>query len=296
MQLNSRANAVSQAPSCERFDDETPEQKALHHEIALTYRRAKRPRGRRRPAIVAFRIRDLQIVFIDRYVGGTMTDDDAGRDDLIVLLHHVARLGDPRALRDYAARWCPWLTHGEFAAMIAEIDAEPLRWRADSLARRIGLDDATRTRLGVTTIGSTDCNKVQRTKRAKRRDAAYQQRRRMKAGAKPRALSEARLKPWLALGISESTYRRRKRQAGSADSNSSGAALIGAGTTKHGHADQTAGPSRPKRDRPYRSGDVRTRHRCTADDERKVPAFRASNAATNKNLPRAAFACASLRS
>jgi hypothetical protein len=46
--------------------------------------------------------------------------------------------------------------------------------------------------------------------RAKNRNA--QEKRRRKNGAKPQAQSERRTKPWEALGISESTYRRRKRR------------------------------------------------------------------------------------
>src|SRR6266567_1977573 len=162
MQLNNRVSAISQETPCAKnFADETREQQAQHREIAQRYAR-KPKRGRRRQNIAPLRIRDLQKLFAERY-GTAMPDDDSARDDLTVLLHHVAQLGDPHALRACAARWCPWLCHGEFAAMIAEIECRPLRWRADSLAKRIGLNDATRTRLAITTIGSVDCGKAART-------------------------------------------------------------------------------------------------------------------------------------
>src|SRR5438034_10355696 len=185
---NTTTLRIAQAAPCEKFTGETPQQNARHSEIARRYGRNNQKRGRRCPSIAAFRIRDLQNFFADKY-GATMPDDDGASDDLLVLLHHVAHLGDPRALRVYAARWCPWLCHGEFAAMIAEIDCTPLRWRADSLARRIGLDDATRTRLGITTIGAIDCTKAQRTKRRKRRNTAAHRARRAEVGAAPHAMS-----------------------------------------------------------------------------------------------------------
>jgi hypothetical protein len=290
--FNTTALPVGQeplAPPCEKFTTETPEQNARHREIARRYASKSRERGRHRPNIVAFRIRDLQKLFADRY-GTAMPDDDAARDDLMVLLHHVAHLGDSRALRAYAARWCPWLSYGEFAAIIAEIEYRPLRWRADSLARRIGLDDATRTRLRITTIGATDCAKAQRTKRAKRKDAAYQKEQRAKAGAKPQASSAARLRPWLALGMSRRTYYR-KLAIGTLGTNSSGAALMYA-ARKQCHADRAGGPSRVSRDRPRRSDELGNML-CTADDDREIPAVNTSDAEPLNLIARAAFARAS---
>jgi len=51
------------------------------------------------------------------------------------------------------------------AALAAVVIAQPLRWRADSLAHRIGLDAATRRRLAITTTGATDETSEQRAAR-----------------------------------------------------------------------------------------------------------------------------------
>jgi hypothetical protein len=180
---------------------------AKHREIARRYDRPRRKGDG--PSIVALRRRDLEAFFGDQY-GKTFPDDDAGRDDLAVLLHHVSKLGDPRATRDSAARWCPWLTDVEYTAMLDAIARKPRRWSADSLAHEIGLDRATRTRLGITTIGATDFNKAQRTKRRKKHKNADKRARRAESGAAPHAASAECTKPWEALGISRRTYYRKQ--------------------------------------------------------------------------------------
>jgi hypothetical protein len=283
MQASNRVPTFLQETSCEKsYADETPEQQAQHREIARKYRR-KPTRGRRRPAIVAFRIRDLETVFADRYRGGTMPDDDyIALDHLIVLLHHVARLGDPRAMRACAARWCPWMSDVEYAAVVAEIDAEPPRWTADRLARRIMLDDATRTRLAITTIGATDVNKAQRANRRRKQNITAKRLKRAKAGVTPRASSAARLKPWLALGISERTYYRRLAN-GSVGSNTGTAAFLS--TLKPNYC-QTGGPPR-KRGAEARA-DVDGKKNCTAPVDR-IRVVNISDAEPLNLVPRDVF-------
>ena len=70
-----------------------------------------------------------------------------------------------------AASWAPWLPADALDDMIADITARPLRWRADSLAKRLGIDDATRTRLELRTIGAIDVTTEQR--KAKRGDRVF---------------------------------------------------------------------------------------------------------------------------
>jgi hypothetical protein len=215
---------------------------AKHREIALNYARQRRKRGRHRTGVVAFRLRDLQEFFGDKYGSMFPADDDGGLDDLVVLLHHVAQLGDARALRAAAARWAPWLSDKGFTAITAEIDRKPLRWRADSLARRIGLYDAKRTELGITTIGAVDFGKAKRENRTKCNDAAYQKARRAKAGATPHSGSAEQIMPWLALGISRPTYYRNRRNA-ARETDSSGAAKAYVETTKQYHDTHGASPT-----------------------------------------------------
>jgi hypothetical protein len=205
---------------------------AKHREIARHYARQRRKGSR--PSIVSLTIADLETVFADRY-GSTFPDDDAGRGDLIVLLQYVSQLGDPRAMAASAARWCPWLSEAEYTAMLAGIGRKPLRWRADALAGEIGLNRATRTRLGITTIGAIDFCKAKRTKRRKKRNNADKLARRLKAGAAPHAASAERVKPWEALGISRRTYYRN-RANGTFGTDSGTAARIYMGVPNQCHA------------------------------------------------------------
>src|SRR5439155_12289714 len=87
-----------------------------------------------------------------------------------------------------------------------------LRWRADKLGARLGLTEAERQRLGITTIGSIDVPKAERAKRRRSRDRLRRQQELRKQGAKPRAEYEAaslaRTKPWEALGMSRAAWYR----------------------------------------------------------------------------------------
>jgi hypothetical protein len=166
---------------------------------------------RSRPTIVVLTIADLQKFFADKY-GDTFPNDDAGREDLIVLLHYVAQLGGTSAMSACAARWAPWLTVVEYTAMIAGIERKPLRWSADSLAADIGLNDETRTRLGIRTIGAIDFGKRKRTKRRKEKNTAKRKAKRA-AERDLRPVSATAAKPWLDVGISRSGWYREKKAA-----------------------------------------------------------------------------------
>jgi hypothetical protein len=93
----------------------------------------------------------------------------------------------------------------ECTDLIDRVTSKPLRWTADTLAWRIGLNDATRTLLKITTIGAIDLNKVQRAERRKQRDAAAHRARR----AAVVSVSDYEEKPWEAQGISRATWYRR---------------------------------------------------------------------------------------
>jgi hypothetical protein len=204
----------------DQFANETPAQQAKHREIAQEYgRRAKRKR--RLAPKVYIRISDLDRVLVDR-CGPVLPDDDAGIDDIFLMAHHFAYLDNPQqCIRAWLRLRAPWHGDARTEELIKKVMWKPLKWTADKLGQRLRFTDADRDRLDVTTIGGFDCPKAKRVRRRRKRAAARERERRAKAGAKPQALSEARLKPWLELGISESTYRRRKRQRhDSGDSNS----------------------------------------------------------------------------
>lgn len=57
----------------------------------------------------------------------------------------------------------PTIPPAELDALIARVGR---RWKADALARELCLDDATRARLKIKTIGAIDCSKAQRLERS----------------------------------------------------------------------------------------------------------------------------------
>lgn len=167
---------------------------------------------------VSLRLNDLARLFRSRY-GITLPNDDAGKDDLLVAVHHLACLPRPRqAIMHWLELWAPWMPVAEASKLAAEVIANPQRWKADALAWRLRLTMEQRTMLGITTIGSIDVNKSARTKLRKQRDRQRQANQRRTKGIKPRKIYEqqsiAQTKPWEAQGISRATwYRRRETSA-----------------------------------------------------------------------------------
>jgi hypothetical protein len=132
VQIHNRQFVKAQTLNALSTDDQI--KAAKHREIARHYARPRRKRGR--PGIVSLILGDLQKFFDDKY-GAAFPDDDAGRDDLVVLLHYVVQLGDPLALRACAGRCCPWLSDMEYTAMIAGIDASPCAGARIALANAL---------------------------------------------------------------------------------------------------------------------------------------------------------------
>jgi hypothetical protein len=108
----------------------------------------------------------------------------------------------------------PTLRPAELDELIDEAGPIGWLWGADELAHEIGLDDATRTHLKITTIGAIDCDKRQREQRRKRKRKLDARARRAQAGAKPHVQSAERRMPWIKAGISRRTYyyNRKKRE------------------------------------------------------------------------------------
>ena len=199
----------------EKYLDETPKQQARHLEFDLEEKRKRRKRGSSAKNNV--RPRELERVFRDRY-GAILPDDDAGLDDLFIMANHLAHLDAPdKRIASWVRQWAPWYSADETAALIETVLARPLKWTANSMAKRLGLNEATRSRLGLTTIGAIDCSKAKRAKLRKMRNNEAKRVHRAEAGAKPHAASVEQTKPWLQLGIKRRTYYRRQheqRQAG----------------------------------------------------------------------------------
>lgn len=200
-----RASLTNKTGFADRFAGETPAQIAKHRDIARRHRRRKDGSA----LIPRLRITELQRIFVMYYGAKRLPDDDAGRADLRLMADHLAQI-DPRLIRPWAAAWMPMLPATELDALIAEVGIGR-RWKADALARELGLDFASRARLKIKTIGAIDCGKAKRMTLRRRKRIAADRARRAKAGARPHAQSAEHLMPWIEAGISRATYYRRRR-------------------------------------------------------------------------------------
>lgn len=201
----------------DRFADETPKQQALHREIARRYSWDDRDKtDRRRPnAQLNRRMRELELLFEDRW-GPTLPDDDSGRDDLLVAAHHLAQsFGDPHQhIPAWVRNRAPWLSDTECTTFIEQVVGKPRKFGAKALGRKMRLTQEERQRLRITTIRAFDVSDDDMKANRAARENVRHRRRRRKAGAVDRAEwlaanSAARKKPWEALGIGRATYYRR---------------------------------------------------------------------------------------
>jgi hypothetical protein len=189
-------------------------QRLKHAEIAKRY---KQPKFWNWASWLTRRITEIEMVLWDRHPDGELPDDDAGRDDLRIMLHHIGRHTSPNiesAMRTWIAKHTPWLDKDEGDSLIRYYIASKKKLpKADTLARFMGLKCADRKRLGIRTIGAIDATKAERKAEQRLMDKVRQEANRRAAGAKPHAESASRTKPWEADGVSRRTwYRRQKAQ------------------------------------------------------------------------------------
>ena len=139
-------------------------------------------------------------LFEHRYGGESymLPDDDAGRDDALLMVHHQVKLAHGRARAwNWLAMCCPWMNGDEAKHIIARACAQDWSFEADRLAERLGLTFDLRNGLEITTIGSVDVGKAGRKKVRGAKDRKYQAAKRLASGATPRKLSISQLEPWI---------------------------------------------------------------------------------------------------
>jgi hypothetical protein len=184
---------------------------------------ARKRRQRRRytgPAIVTLRMAELFRYFNSShgYGGAPLPDDDAGRDDLTLAFQVLSTTRDAAGRMVSVARvLAPWYPADELATLVADVAAHPRRFKADTIAARLGITAEIRTLLELRTIGAIDETAEQRAFRRKEKQRAGAEARRRRAGSIPQAVRRAaalgRTQPWKAANISRATWYRLKRRA-----------------------------------------------------------------------------------
>jgi hypothetical protein len=181
-------------------------------DIAEKFRRHIEKRDR---AIGTQRIGALNKLFSDRYGGRegyVFPDDDAGAEDLEILLQHY-RTTNPLAMRRIIKLRAPWMSEAEAAQLLEKVETYPRRWRAETLGRLLNFTGDEWKRLRLRTIAPVDMTDDERRKFSTQLNTEKRRLRRLAKGMKTRAewLEENnRTKPWEELGISKATYYRRR--------------------------------------------------------------------------------------
>jgi hypothetical protein len=167
-------------------------------------------------AIGKQRIGDLNRLFSDRYGGREgyiCPDDDAGKEDLYVLLHHY-RTNNPLAMPRIIKLRAPWMSEAETAHTLEQVEAYPRRWRSETLGRLLNVTGDEWKRLHLRTVAPIDMTRAERRAFFRVQSEERRRRKRRARGMKTRTewLEENktnRTKPWEERGISRSSWFRQ---------------------------------------------------------------------------------------
>ena len=169
-------------------------------------REERKKRGK--PSIATLRVCELNRLFFTRYRGHVLPDHDDGLDSVeVCMINHLAMLAEPDVrIAHWSRRCAPWLSSSEGERLVNKAIARPAKWKADTLAKRLNLTFAERSRLEIRTIGAVDVDQKQRKAVRREQDKKAKEAKRRATGAVPHAQSISQNKPWLALGISRSKW------------------------------------------------------------------------------------------
>lgn len=169
------------------------------------------------------RLTGIQRIIQGRH-GGPVDTDDARTYFDVALVHLAARRVAMKHAEEkimsyeWAEKWTPalaaakgreWFIEQERRILNSWDDVRPYIPTADEVADALQITAAEIKEHAVKTIGAVDRREGIRIREAKTKHAERGRARRSKSGAAPRAASMARTKPWEALGISHSTYKRQ---------------------------------------------------------------------------------------
>jgi hypothetical protein len=152
-------------------------------------------------------------LFRHRY-GHGFPDDDAGRDDLFVLLCVVslAPSNTDRKMAHTIAMRAPWMPDWEAAEYVEHVNRLTIYERmpaARVLGERLNLTNAERERLRLWPIAPVDMTVEQLMEQRKVKRREQQRQRRRERGVQPRLECD---RPWEVEGVARSTWYHRQRR------------------------------------------------------------------------------------
>jgi hypothetical protein len=163
--------------------------------------------------------------------GHVLPDDDAGRDDLWLLVSNVslAAAEPQKKMRHVIEMWAPWMCPTEREAYVRHVWSLDIYERTQTaleLGKRLGLTNVEREALKLWPFLPIDKSEKEIAEQSKVRERERRARKRRERGVPTREAYLAELasrpKPWIAEGISRRTWERRRKgtQGASADQRS----------------------------------------------------------------------------
>jgi hypothetical protein len=181
-------------------------------------RKAGKKSGKRSSGFQWARIGALNKVYRHRYHGEfyQFSEDDAGSDDLRILLEHYA-YSNPFKIPAIIKMRAPWLSDDERDSLLEQVERFPRIWTSAALAEALRLTEEERIALGgVPAIGAIDVTPEERKQKRKERNTARMREARRAKNVQPRdqylAKVKSSAKPWEADGVSRATYYRRLKK------------------------------------------------------------------------------------
>jgi hypothetical protein len=161
--------------------------------------------------LAAIRLAQINRLLSHRKGSGLAEEPQVDLVDIVAWLF-IGLRGWPGNLSGWIKHRAPGFNPSELAALILDSETTTGRqWNSALVGRIVRLTVVEAVRLRITTILPCDLSKEEIIASRRARKNQRQRERRHAAGMKPQAESAARLKPWVELGISESTFRRRRR-------------------------------------------------------------------------------------
>jgi hypothetical protein len=159
-------------------------------------------------------------LILARYGTNGVTDDDAGRPDLMELLYLVSQApaGAEKKVANAIELYAPWMTADESEPLIAFVMTTPDYQKvrtAEQLGQLIELKNKEREALKLWSIRPCDMTAAEFAEQSKARSRRRREAKRRQRGVKSRAeyLAElkARPKPWEGSGLSRWQWYRRNK-------------------------------------------------------------------------------------
>jgi hypothetical protein len=152
--------------------------------------------------------------------GNELPDDDAGRDDLWLLVTNVslAAAEPEKKMRHVIEVWAPWMSAEEREAYTKHVWGLDIYERTPTaleLGKRLGLTNAEREALKLWPFRPIDKTEEEIAEQAKARERERRAHKRRERGVRAREAYLAELasrpQPWIAEGISRRTWERRRK-------------------------------------------------------------------------------------